>query len=1232
MNLQQSPVVVWAHWLALGIAGLVGGTSSALAWDQAIGYRSAPLPVPSSGRAGLTLLSAPATGISFTNHVPLSRYRTNQIFLNGSGVAAGDVDGDGWCDIYLCSSSRSNRLYRNLGGWRFEDVTDVAAVGCADLNSTGAALADLDGDGDLDLIVNSIGTGTAVYWNDGRGHFARGVILNPGKGGMSMALGDIDGDGDLDVYVVNYRTTTIRDEPGLPMVAGTNNAGQLVVKRVGGRPTTEPDLVGRFNLAADGRIVENGEPDAFYRNLGGGLFAPILFTDGTFLDETGQPLATPPYDWGLSVMFRDVSGDGLPDIYVCNDFESEDHLWISIAPGRFRAAPRLALRHTSLFSMGLDFADLNRDGFDDFFVADMLSRTHWARQVQTADAMPTFLTPTQPSDRPQVPRNTLFLSRGDGSYAEIAEWSGLEASDWSWAPIFVDVDLDGYEDLLVTTGHERDERNVDAIERAEALKARRAMSRAELLDLRRMFGRLATPNRAFRNRGDLTFEEVSARWGFDQSGVSQGMALADLDNDGDLDVVVNNLNSAASLYRNESSAGRLTVRLKGLAPNTRGIGSVIRVLGGPVRQSQEMICGGRYLSGDEAIRVFATGPTNSPLRVEVTWRSGRTSLVETAVANRVYEIEEPATGDFNGNLAATVTPPTLFRDVSGLLQHTASEVAFDDFTRQPLLPNRLSQAGPGVSWFDLDGDGWDDLIIGAGKGGRMALYLNNAKGGFVPAGSGAFGLVALRDFTSVLGWQRNGHPAVIAGLSSYEDGRVDEPSVRQWNRDGAVTEEWSGSVSAGALAIADLDTDGDLDLVVAGRCLPGRYPEAADTILWTNDGHRLVPSLVLTNVGLVNATLSTDLNGDGAPELVLACEWGPVRVFAREQGDWVEKTAALGLNRFLGWWNGVTAADFDNDGRLDLVASNWGLNHALRATDEHPHRLYYGRLGGAADVDLVEARYDEQLGKEVAVRGFREMCSAFPFLRNHLVSFEAFGKSSVAEVFGARLRQARQLEVNMLASSLFLNRGDHFERSALPPEAQFAPAFGICAGDVDGDGNEDLFLCQNFFPTHPGTTRHDAGRGLWLRGNGDGTFRAWSGRESGVRIYGDQRAAALADYDRDGRLDLAVTQNGGSTRLFQNTNAIPGLRLRLTAGPANPTGIGAVVRLRSKNGLMGPAREVHAGQGYWSQDSSVLVMTAPEAATDVWVRWPGGKTALLPVPRQARELTLDAGGALTSVK
>ena len=1205
-------------------------------WETGPGHRSAPLTIAPGGTNGFARVLPAASGITFTNLLPESRHLTNQILLNGAGVAAGDVDGDGRCDLFFAGSDGRSALFHNLGDWKFEDVTDAAGVACAGLTATGCALADLDGDGDLDLVVDTVGQGTHVFLNDGKGRFVRApFVLNEGKGGMSLALGDLDGDGFLDLYIANYRTSGFMDIPNKRATFRKIN-GKVEMDTLNGRSTSEPDLADRFVVGPRGNIEERGETDLVLRNLGGTNFTAMRFTDGTFLDEAGRPLLKAPMDWGLSVMIRDIDQDGLPDIYVCNDFQSEDRLWLNQGRGRFRLAPKTALRRTSLYSMGVDFADIDHDGRDDFFVVDMLSRDHAQRMRDLHDATPSVTPVGVFDDRPQNSLNTLFLNRGGGRYSEIAQLAGLDASGWSWSCIFLDVDLDGWEDLLVTNGMERAARDLDVADQMKALRASRKLTDAEVFAERRKFPRLATPNLAFRNRGDLTFEEVGHAWGFDTAGVSHGMALADLDGDGDLDVVTNDLNAPAGIYRNDSPAPRIAVRLKGVAPNTRGIGARITVTGGAVpSQSQEVIAGGRYLSSDDPMRTFAAGSATNRLTIEVRWRSGRRSRAAGLAADRVYEFDESA-----AEVVASVPPAVpapLFEDVSARLAHRHHEEEFDDFARQPLLPRKFSQLGPEVAWFDCDEDGLDDLVIGSGPGGAMSVHRNDGKGGFTRWENDATAGTVPRDQAGLAAW----HPArgdgrIIASSANHEDGLAQGALFRQYALKAKTVEEPIGAIasSPGPVALADIDGDGDLDLFIGGRVVPGRYPAAAISQVFLYEGGRWVPDAtttkVLAQVGMVSGAVFSDLDGDGWPDLVLACDWGPVRVFHNDHGKFSETTRALGLAELTGWWNGVAVGDLDEDGRMDIVASNWGRDTPYQSGRGRPLRIYHGDLDDDGVHDLVEARHDAGLGKYVPERQLGVLAKAMPFLSGRFRSNAAYSTAGIEEILGDRLPRAAVVEATCLETTLFLNRGDHFEAHALPVEAQMSPAFGVAIADLDGDGHDDVVLAQNFFGVQPELPRHDAGSGLVLKGDGRGGLRAMDAGVSGIQIFGEQRGVAVSDHDRDGRLDLAITQNGGATRLFRNNAAKPGLRVRLDGPDANPDAIGASLRLRSGSHV-GPRHELHAGSGSGSQDGLVSVLGGPAPANEVLVRWPGGKETVSSVPAGAAEIRVRPGGQVEAV-
>jgi len=1150
-------------------------------------------------------------------------------------------------DIFLCGLDTPSALYKNLGDWKFKEVTAEAGVVCPGKNFRGAVFADINGDGWLDLLVATTGRGVLCFLNDGHGKFkditaAAGTASQHGSVGMTLA--DIDGNGTLDLYIVNNRPDDIRDR------------GQVDVQMVRGQLSIPPALKDRL-VVIDGHVQEYGEPDQLMLNDGQGHFTPVPWTGGKFLDEDGKPLTQAPLDWGLTAAFRDLNNDGFPDLYVCNDYWTPDRIWRNDGKGNFRALDRLAIRCTSASSMGVDFADIDRDGNTDIFVLDMLSRDHRLRKRQMLAQTPVGLPIGAIDNRPQILRNTLLHNRGDGTYEEIACYSGLQASEWSWSPVFLDVDLDGFEDVLVASGHNKDVQDIDAGRLIQgrqrsysgftnAAERQKAFTTDKMLN-GRLYPPLHTPIIAFRNLGHLKFEEVTTLWGTDQPGVHHGIAVADFDGDGDLDFVVNNLKGPVGIYRNETAAPRVTVRLKGLSPNTQGIGSKIKLLDGAVpMQSQEIACGGRYMSGSEPMLTFAAGTATSGMTLEVNWRSGKLSVIRDVKPNRIYEIDESAAlGEVQSPKSKVQsppadTPPPFFTDVSSLLQHTHHEQPFDDFERQPLLPAKLSQAGPGVAWFDLDGDGHDELIVGSGRGGVLAVFRSDGKGGFSKVESAVKASQSFADdLTGIVGWtSASGQRALLVGQSSYEI--IGSPSVVQVDWSGtelkAAEKLPSTDSSCGPLAAADVDGDGKLDLFVGGRVIPGRWPEPASSRLFRHDGKQLqldaANSHLLEKVGCVAGAVWSDLDGDGFPELILACEWGPVRIFRNDHGHLTPWNPGLTgptlnpqlstLNQLTGCWSGVATGDFDGDGKLDIVAGNWGLNSAYRATPEQPLRIYYGDLAGQGITDLLETEYDPLTKAVVARLPINALVKTMPFLLERFTTAKAFSEAALSEILGDRQPRAHEARAATLASTVFLNRGDHFEIRELPPEAQLAPVFSVNVGDFDGDGREDVFLSQNFFATRPDVPRLDAGRGLWLRGDGTGKFTAVPGQVSGIQVYGEQRGAALADFNEDGRIDLVVTENGAATKLYQNTAAKPGLRVRLRGPPGNPTGIGATVRLMFGERL-GPAREIHAGSGYWSQDSATQVLGTPEQPTKIQVHWPAGKVTTTAVLPDAREITIE---------
>jgi hypothetical protein len=802
----------------------------------------------------------------------------------------------------------------------------------------------------------------------------------------------------------------------------------------------------------------------------------------------------------------------------------------------------------------------------------------------------------------------------------------VSASDWTWGSAFLDVDLDGYEDLIAFNGHRWDVRDADAAERIRNSFPRVAWNREQ-----REFPESRTRSFVFRNKGDLTFADLSREWGIgSEPAITQGIALADFDNDGDLDVVGTRLNQPPAIYRNEARAPRVAVRVVGRAGNSQGIGARVTVKAADAPpQSKEITSGGYYLSGSDPLLSFAAPPPDTQFTIEVRWRDGGISRIEAGRANRLYEINESGAQKFPATLAAALAAP-LFENASPLLAgQSHSDALFDDYKRQPLLPGRLSQLGPGITWTDLDGDGRAELLVGAGKGSRIAVLRGAA--GASRFNVSSLGAVTAGDITTMLPVPgTDGRTIVLAGQSNYEAENPDEalriPRVVSAVASTSAPIFAGDTASVGPMALADVNGDGRLDLYVGARVNPGGWPLPAPSRLYLRDasgGWTLdsANARALASTGIVSSALFTDLDGDGRPELVVAAEWGPVRVFRNQNGRFADATTGFGLAATTSRWNGLNAGDFDGDGRMDLVVTSWGRNSQWRATPNRPLALRVGRFSDRPGLGLLFTRRDSATGKEMPLESFARAALSVPSARNRIHSFADYSRSDADNVLGLAASTALRIGATTFDHLVLLNRGNRFESRALPEIAQIAPAFAPVVADFNGDGREDLYLAQNFSPTAIETPRMDAGAGLVLLGGGDGSFTPMSVAQSGIKVPGDQRGAAVSDFDGDARVDLAVSQNGAATTLWRNRGATPGIRVRVEGTPDNPFGIGAQLRVR-RGSSAGPAREIHAGSGYWSVDDPVTVLALPADASEIWVRLPGGSERTVRLTPSQREIRI----------
>ena len=1190
---------------------IIGCEQNEPGWGKEQVYKVERLTVPiGNGDSGFSEMAPSQTGVTAGNWIGEQEILENQHLMHGSGVALGDVNGDGRIDIYIPRIREHNVLYINKGDWQFEDATTTAGVACKDRYSTGATFADVDGDRDLDLIVTALGGPNSLFINNGDGVFTENILPSflDRPGSTSSALADVDNDGDLDLYITNYKRLAMRDSLPPPVISFDNTLMELTNNRW----IVMPPFNKEYETEVRNNILlrfEMAEVDQFYLNDGKGNFKLIDITQSHFTDENGQSIEEHLRDWGLMAQFRDINNDTHPDIYICNDFESPDRAWINNGDGTFRALPKLALRHTSNSSMAVDFSDLNNDGLQDFFVTDMMSQSHIRQKTQMGTMAPTPLSIGDIDDQPQYMHNTLFLNRGDNTFSEISQFSNTQASEWSWASMFIDVDLDGFEDVLITTGHMYDVQDSDSNQKQkEALAHVRSFDQFK----RMMFNypTLELKNIAFRNRGNLKFETIPNGWGLGlDKDISHGMASADLDNDGDLDIVINRLNQNLGLFRNNTSAKRLAIRLVGNRPNSQAIGAKIILNGGPVRQSREVISGGHYLSANDPLQVFAA--SDQSMAVEIRWRDGTMTTLDSMKADNLYTIRQinsvPIPVD-----EKLVEP--IFTDVSELLDHSHHEDPFDDFSNQSLLPNRFSQLGPGVAWMDVDEDGDEDIFISGGRGGSFDHFENKDGHSFVP-----FSIVKNldQDFTALLSTvDGDGNHGVMAAKTNFESDKPVASFISTYSRK-AKGEFESLPHMAGPMSQADVDGDGDLDVFVGGRIIPNQYPKPASSILYINQNGKLVASSnnssLFSEIGLVSGSVFSDIDNDGDPDLILAMEWGPVTILENINGKFKDVTANMGLSNFKGWWNGVATGDFNEDGLFDIVATNWGVNTKYHFSPAHPRKVYFDDFDNDNILDIVEAHYDDQFNDLVPERGFSCISNAMSFVGEEKKTFLNYAQSSLSDIFGNSLISAPYLEANTLESMVFINNGNGFDPIALPFEAQISTAMHAGVADINGDGHEDIFLSQNFFAVQKETDRNDSGRGLVILGDGKGNFNSLPGHLSGIKIYGEQRGAAFADFNLDNRIDLIVTQNGAQTKLYENTNSEPGLRVKLRGSKFNPWAFGAKIQISYKDGSLGPVREIQSGSGYWSQNSPIQILGIKGEASDLKIQWPDGSKTTEPL-------------------
>ncbi len=1081
-----------------------------------------------------TLLPSSYTGVTFANRLDETRdfnVFTYRNFYNGGGVAIGDLSGDSLPEIVLTSNQGGPRLYLNLGNFRFRDVTKEAGIAETGRWTTGVTLADVNGDGKLDIYVCHAGLkpgalrANTLYINQGvkdgiprfREMAAAYGVADTGYS-TQAAFFDYDGDGDLDLFL-------IRNSP--------RPVASIAIKN----ERNQRDPLGGHEL---------------YRN-DHGHFTNVSEQAGIYGPEIG---------FGLGIAIGDVNRDGRPDVYVANDFFERDYLYHNNGNGTFTEVLENALPVSSYFSMGVDIADIDNDGWPDIYTSDMLPEDDY--RLKTTSGFETwelYEAKARAGFDHQLMRNMLQHNNGNGTFSDVAWQAGVVRTDWSWAALIADFDLDGNKDIFVANGLAHDVTQQDYMSFLGSNETMLAATRGQRVDFMSLIDAMSStklPNYAFRNNGDLTFTKVSSTWGVDTPSFSNGAAYGDLDGDGAPDLVVNNVNDEAFIYRNNARTQLpanhyLQVRLEGDSANPFAVGARVTLHTRDRQFMQELEPTRGFQSSVDYTLTFGVGAIDTLESVTVEWPDGRTSGMSHVGTNQRLTIREQD--------GATVRPPQLpldrptarpplFRDVTSQigLDFVHHENDFVDFDREQLIPKLVSTEGPFVTVGDVNGDGLDDFFIGGAKGQPGALFIQQRDGRFVRSnpGRGLFERDAVSEDLGAVFFDADGDGRpdlyVVSGGSEFSP-LAPALQDRLYLNDGRGRfHKATGSLpaednSGSRVVAADYDGDGDIDLFVGGRVVPWHYGADPWSMLLQNDGHghftdvtrRLAPDL--EHVGMVTDAVWRDVDGDGRLDLVVVGEWMPITIFHNAGGGRLVRVTTPGLERSEGWWNRIVAGDFTGHGRVDFIVGNLGLNTRLQASDSEPVTMYAKDFNGTGPFEQIISVYDQGTSYPIAMRD--ELLGALPSLKARYPRYKDYANQRVRDIFspqqlaGAIFKQARTF-----ATTLVRNNGDgSFTLVPLPHEAQLAPVYGILVGDFDRDGTADLLLAGNFDGVQPAIGAMRASYGLLLRGDGRerGNLMPMPARESGFFVPGQARDIQRL---RTARGDLYIVARNNDRPLF----------------------------------------------------------------------------------------------------
>ncbi|MBS0000135.1 MAG: VCBS repeat-containing protein [Cyclobacteriaceae bacterium] len=1152
-------------------------------------------------------LSPTQTGIYFENKLHETDTFNSlfyEYYFNGSGLAIADVNNDGLSDIIFGGNMLKSRLYLNKGNMKFEDITEQAGINTSGRWVTGVSMVDLNCDGWMDIYLCVGGNildnyQNLLYMNDGHGPIpafteqAEAVGLDDAGYSTQAAFFDYDLDGDLDMYLVTSS-----------MKIPNKNAVR--------------------NRSPDGSVINT---DRLYRNEGIDpdknlpYFRNVSKEAGIIWDG-----------FGLGICISDINRDGWPDVYVANDYISNDLLYINQRDGTFRDMVSSYFKHQSYSAMGMDIADFNNDGLVDVFTLDMLPEDYFRKRIMAGNMRDyrRYQVEQMTGYSRQYIRNMLQMNNGEingqYSFSEIGQLAGVFETDWSWAPLFADFDNDGYKDLFIGNGIPQDLTNMDF----SALWQTKMNENPDisfdvlgkiLMDDLSKRGNVKKPNVFFRNGGNLFFENKTVAWGMDQPSYSNGAAFADLDNDGDLDLVLNNIDDPASVYQNalihhherDSNSHYLGIRLTGSRLNPGGIGAKITLYHEgnlqyhehfPVRGFQSMV--------DLNIH-FGLGKTGMIDSIAIVWPDGREQKLFHILPDQrltlKYDDAELIETDPGKNKNRKI-----FTEVSAetKIRYEHSEKEFLDFNIQPLVPHLYSREGPGIAVGDVNGDGLEDFFVGGATGKSGKVFIQQITGEFLPSelpgnnnfeDMGALFFDADSDGDNDL-YVVSGGTGLPPGNPFYADRiylNLGEGRFRL--AENALPDN---RVCGSQVTAADFDKDGDLDLFVCGRVLLENYPLPDRSFLFRNDSKgpddirftditaEVAPGL--ERPGLISAALWTDYDQDGWLDLMLAGEWMPLRIFKNDHGRFTEVTSTTGLETYSGWWNSIMAADFDQDGDVDYVAGNLGLNTRFKVSPEQPMRIFAKDFDNNGQIDPVCSYYVQ--GKSYPIYHRNIMISQIPILQKTFRTYEDYARATIDDILDEKqLQGAFMAECRYFNSAFFENLGNgSFRIRSLPVEAQFAPVFGMLTNDFDADGNFDLLLVGNSYSSSVEDGQFDAFTGLFLKGDENGGFLPVPAGKSGFFVDGDAKGMAELTLSNGNSLIL-VAQNSGEMKVFENQ------RFGIDPVPLNDDDMYADITYH--NGKT-ERREFYYGSGYLSNSSRVL--NVPDNAEAVKITSYTGET------------------------